>query len=115
MGRSRVKASICDIALMTKKTTSAERSTMTVRTARERGKRIFSRRATNGWSAKERKRAKKNMTNRTFPAQSIPTRAAVASTTSARERNTPAAGPVPVENVPVEKSPLEPESTAASV
>jgi hypothetical protein len=56
------------------------------------------------------------MTNRTFPAQSIPTRAAVASTTSARERNTPpAAGFVPVEKVPVEKSPLELESTAASV
>ena len=87
-----------------------------MRTASERGKRIFSRRVTNGWSAKERKRAKKNMTKRTFPAQSIPTTAAVARTTSARERNTPPpAGFVPVENVPVEKSPLELESTAASV
>ena len=39
--------------------------------------------------------------------------AAVARTTSARERNTPLpAGLVPVENVPVEKSP---DSTAASV
>jgi hypothetical protein len=43
-----VKASIWDIALTTKKTTSAERNTMTVRTARVRGKRILSRRVTKG-------------------------------------------------------------------
>jgi hypothetical protein len=96
--------------------TSAVRRRITARTANVRGRRIRSRSATNGWSANERKSAKKKVTKRTLPAQRRPTTAAVARTTSARDRNTPPApGPAPVENVPVEKSPLDPESTAASV
>ena len=115
IGRSRVKASICDIAFTTKNTTRAERKRITESTARERGKRSRSRRVTNGWRANDRKSAKKNMTNRTLPAQRSPTTAAVASTTSARERKTPLPpGFAPVEKVPVEKMP-EFDSTAASV
>jgi hypothetical protein len=85
---------------------SAQRRRRTTNAARPRGTRSFSRSSTNGCSANERKRAKKIVTKRTFPAQSRPTTAAVASTTSARERKTPPrAGLVPVVKAPLLSKP----------
>ena len=85
-----------------KNATSAQRRRRTTNAASARGTRIFSRSSTKGWSAKERKSAKKSVTKRTLPAQRSPTTAAVARTASARERKAPpSAGLVPVVKAPL--------------